>query len=422
MNILFVSHRLPYPPNDGARVRAFHMIQHLAKRGDVTVASLARSAAEYTAGRRLAIYCRRLLIQPISPAAAAIRTVASLGTRTPSSMGYFHSPALQHRINEELATRSYGLIVVHSSSVAPYVKHIQTVPKLLDFVDMDSQKWLAYGQTRPFPLSIGYRLEAAKLQTAEAELSAHFDVCTCITAAELQSLQSYGSARVSGWFPNGVDLDYFNANNNDNDYDCNNICFIGRMDYYPNVQAMSRFCEEVFPIIRRERPDAKLTIVGADPVRAVRKLGKLEGVKVTGTVPDVRPYLQRAAVSIAPMLIARGIQNKILEAMASGVPVVASRLAAAGIDAKPGEHFLVADMPENFAAAVLQMLSAPRRRATLARAARRFVEQNYSWGHAMQQFDKFVETCLDGRRTAASPLGLGKLACFRDERFPGYVP
>lgn len=405
MNILFVSHRLPYPPNDGARVRAFHMIRHLASRGDVTVATLARSPGEYAAGQGLADSCRRLLIQPISRFGAAIRTVASLGTRTPSSMGYFHSPALQHRINEELATRSYGLIVVHSSSVAPYVKHIQTVPKFLDFVDMDSQKWLAYGHTRPFPLSIGYRLEAAKLQMAEAELSAHFDVCTCITAAELQSLQCYGSARVSGWFPNGVDLDYFNANNNDNDYDCDNICFIGRMDYYPNVQAMSRFCEEVFPIIRRKRPGAKLTIVGADPVRAVRNLGKLEGVEVTGTVPDVRPYLQRAAVSIAPLQIARGIQNKMLEAMASGVPVVASRLAAAGIDARPGEHYLVADTPADFAAAVLNVLSAPRRRAALARVARRFVEQNYSWGHAMQQFDGFVEICLGSQRTAMSQLG-----------------
>jgi len=278
---------------------------------------------------------------------------------------------------------------------------------------MDSQKWLAYGQTRPFPLSIGYRLEAAKLQAAEAELSACFDVCTCITAAELGSLKSYGSARISGWFPNGVDLKYFKSDNNpDNDYDSNEICFVGRMDYYPNAQAMSRFCEEVFPLIRRKRSGAKLTIVGADPVRAVRKLGKLEGVEVTGTVPDVRPYLRRAAVSIAPMLIARGVQNKILEAMASGVPVVASRLAAAGIDAKPGEHFLVADAPGDLAAAVLQVLSTPRRRAALARAARRFVEQNYSWVYAMQQFDRFVEICLDSRRTAASPVGLGNLACY----------
>ncbi len=414
MNILFVSHRLPYPPTDGSRVRAFHMIRHLASRGDVTVASLARSPAEYAAGQGLATYCRRLLIQPISRSAAAIHTVASLGTRTPASMGYFHSLGLQHQINQELATRSYGLIVVHSSSVAPYVKNIQTVPKLLDFVDMDSQKWLAYGQTRPFPLSIGYRLEAAKLQMAEAELSAHFDVCTCITPAELDSLRSYGSAPESGWFPNGVDLDYFSSDEMPNNgRDENTICFIGRMDYYPNAQAMVNFCKDVLPMIRRERSGAKLTIVGADPARAVRNLGKLEGVEVTGTVPDVRPYLQRAAISIAPMLIARGTQNKILEAMASGVPVVASKLAAAGIDGKPGEHYLVADAPGDFAAAVLQLLSAPRQRAALARAARRFVEQNYSWFHAMKQFDKFADICLNRRRTMA-PVGLCKLACYQE--------
>lgn len=199
MNILFLSHRLPYPPNDGARVRAFHMIQHLASRGDVTVATLARSPAEYLAGQGLAKYCRRLLIQPISRSAAGLRMVTSLGTLRPSSMGYFHSPGLQRRIDEELTARSYGLIVVHSSSVAPYVKNVKSAPKLLDFVDMDSQKWLSYGNVRPFPLSIGYRLEGVKLKIAESSLSSQFDVCTCITSAELASLMSYGCARASGF-------------------------------------------------------------------------------------------------------------------------------------------------------------------------------------------------------------------------------
>lgn len=406
MNILFLSHRLPYPPNDGSRIRAFRIIRHLAGRGKVTVATLARSASERARGEGLQAFCARLIIESISPAMASLRTVACLAGTAPSSMGYFRSPALQRRIDHELKARAYDLVVVHSSSVAPYVENVNTA-KLLDFVDMDSQKWLAYGKARPFPLSLGYRLEGAKLERAEAALAARYDVCTCITPAELATLQSFGTARTSGWFPNGVDLEYFRPADDDGaSCDTDLMCFVGRMDYYPNVRAMIDFCKGPLPIIRRHRPNVRLRIVGADPGRAIRKLARLPGVEVSGTVPDVRPYVRRAAVSIAPLGIARGMQNKILEAMAMGIPVIASRLAAGGVDARPGQDLLVADGPEPVAEAVLRLMTSPAEWRRLSHSGRRRVEQHYHWEQAMSRFDTFVDLCLASRSTAATPAGV----------------
>lgn len=403
MNILFVSHRIPYPPSDGARIRAFQMIRHLTSRGKVTVATLARSSTEATAGQGLAQYCERLLVEQIPPIQAQMRMIGCLAGRTPSSMGYFRSPSLQQRINTELAARTYGLIVVHSSSMAPYVANVEKIAKLLDFCDMDSQKWLAYARNKPLPLSLGYRLEGTKLRAAEAALAGRFDVCTCITSAELAALRSFGTARASGWFSNGVDLDYFvPAPVGNRSYDADAICFVGRMDYYPNVQAMVRFCGDIFPMIRQRRPEARLVIVGADPVRAVRQLARQPGVEITGTVPDVRPYLRQAAVSIAPLQIARGMQNKILEAMSSGVPVVASTLAARAIDAEPGKHLVAAETPQEFAEAVLRLMACPEERMTMANAARQCAEERYTWAQAMLRFDRLVKFCL-ARDAAGSP-------------------
>src|SRR5438046_2181361 len=177
-------------------------------------------------------------------------------------------------------------------------------------------------------------------------------MCTATTRGECETLRSYGTGAATDWFPNGVDSDYFKPS--EAPYDPDTIAFVGRMDYYPNQECMSSFCDRVLPRLQAQRPSVKLDIVGADPPPSVRRLAKLKGVTVTGSVPDVRPFLQRAALMVAPLNIARGTQNKILEAMAAGVPVVTSGTAAAGVDAVDREHFLVARTPEQHALAVLR--------------------------------------------------------------------
>jgi hypothetical protein len=196
----------------------------------------------------------------------------------------------------------------------------------------------------------------------------------------------------SDWFPNGVDSEYFAPAGKP--YDPDGIVFVGRMDYYPNQECMADFCANVMPLLRARRPATTLTIVGADPSPAVRELGKLPGVTVTGSVPDVRPWLHDAALMVAPLNIARGTQNKILEGMAAGVPVVASGVAAGGVDALVPEHLLAASAPDEYVEAILRVLDHPEERARLARAGRGRMLSHHTWPQSMRRLDAIVERCL----------------------------
>jgi sugar transferase (PEP-CTERM/EpsH1 system associated) len=411
MKVLYACHRFPYPPKRGGKIRPFNMIRHLHEQGhEVTVASLVRSGDEAREGAGLAEHCTRFLMERVSGAAAGLRMVARLPTAVPSSMGYFGSPRLARRVRELARTEAFDLAFAHCSSAAQYVQGLAGVPKILDFGDMDSQKWLIYARTRGFPLSLGYWMEGTKLRRAEAALAREFDLCTCTTRAELDTLTSYGTGVATGWFPNGVDSGYFEPAGTP--YDPDTICFVGRMDYYPNQEAMLRFCRETLPLLRVHRPALKLDIVGADPSAAIRRLGELPGVRVTGSVPDVRPWAQLAALSIAPLSIARGTQNKILESMALGVPVVTSSCAAGGVDAVPGEHLLVADTPAETRDAVLALLENPALRDRFARAGRERVLSHHSWAHSLRTFDRLIEQCLANARRpgARAALATGQRA------------
>lgn len=401
MKVLFLCHRFPYPPKRGGKIRPFNIIKHLGDAGhDVTVGSLVRSGEEWLEGRGLEDHCDRVLSGRISGVAANARMIARLPTTVPSSMGYFYSPELDRAVREELARRHYDLVFVHCSSAAQYARHAEGVPSILDFGDMDSQKWFDYSSYRRFPLSMGYWLEATKLSREEKRLARRFDVSTCTTRAELRTLEEFGAAKRSDWFPNGVDSDFFAPG--DDEYDPDQIVFIGRMDYFPNQQAMLFFCDEVLPRIVSRRPAARLRIVGAEPSREIRRLGDRPGIEVTGTVPDVRDQVRRAAVSVAPLAIARGTQNKILESMAMGIPVVCSREAAGGVDAEPGQHLEVAQSATDYADLVLRILSDADRRNCLAHEGRRRVLRRHSWQSSMQKLDGIIASVAMGRPCEAS--------------------
>ena len=393
MNILYLCHRFPFPPKRGGKIRPFNMIRHFASSGHrVTVCSLARSPAEAAEGAGIAPYCADFDVAIVSEPLQYARMIARLPLTSPSSMGYFFSSRLARRVRERLAERHWELIFVHCSSVAPYVENVTNVPKILDFGDMDSQKWIEYADYKPFPLSWGYRLEGAKMMMAEKRLARRFDLCTATTRAERQTLESFKTGANTDWFPNGVDSEFFCPDGQP--YDPDTISFIGRMDYYPNQECMSRFCDQVWPLLQARRSKLKLLIVGADPSPAMRALGDRPGVTVTGSVQDVRPFVRKSALMVAPLAIARGTQNKILEAMAMGVPVVTSRIAAGGVDAEPGIHFLVADSPSEQAEAIATVLESPDERQRLAVAGRERMLSHHSWTKSMDRLDGIVERCI----------------------------
>lgn len=392
MKILYVCHRFPFPPRFGGTIRPFNMIRHLSADHEVTVASLARSDAEAEEGRGIAAYCARFEIAQVRKPIQFARMVARLPTPTPSSMGFFYSSDLACRVRTLLSRERFDLIFVHCSSVAQYVAHRSDVPKILDFGDMDSRKWLEYAHYKLFPLSMGYWLEGVKMARAERQLAARFDMCTATTRAELETLESYRVDVPTDWFPNGVDSTFFAPG--DKAYDADTISFVGRMNYYPNQECMFDFCANTLPMLRLSRPNVKLLIVGADPSPAVLKLGELPGVTVTGSVPDVRPYVRSSALMVAPLNIARGTQNKILEAMAMGVPVVTSAAAAGGVDARDQEHFIVARTPSEYAAALLRIMSDPAERRRLAESGRARMLTHHAWDRSMRRLDGIIENCL----------------------------
>ena len=356
------------------------------------MASLVRSSDEASAAHGIAPHCAAYEMARVRNPIQALRMIARLPLAQPSSMGFFYSPSLARRINSLIQNQKFDLIFVHCSSVAQYVEDVPGIRKILDFGDMDSQKWLEYAEQKPFPLSMGYRLEGTKMLRAEKLLAHKFDMSTATTRAEWETLSRFDADLPTDWFPNGVNCDFFSPSAEP--YDANTICFLGRMDYYPNQQCMFDFCANVLPQIRARRPNLKLEIVGADPSPAVLKLAELPGVSVTGWVADVRPYLKRAALSVATLNIARGTQNKILEAMAAGVPVVTTTVAAGGVLADGGEHFLVADTSAEQATAILQILENPAERQHLALAGRNRMLSHHQWESSMRRLDGIIERCL----------------------------
>jgi hypothetical protein len=407
VRILFVCHRLPYPPKRGGKIRPFNIIRHFTEAGhEVTVATLARSASEAADGRDLGKYCAEVIVEQIAGWQANLRMLARLPTAEPSSFGYFYSPALEKRIAQAVSRDRFDLIMVHCSSVAPYVAGV-SVPKILDFGDMDSQKWLLYAKHRPWPLSAGYWLEGRKLERTERNLARRFDLCTCTTLAELDTLRSYDAGVATDWFPNGVDAGYFGPLSDE--YDRDRICFVGRMDYFPNQQAVLWFCSEVLPLIQARRPSAQLFVVGAAPPRSIASLHGANGVVVTGTVDDVRPFVRQSALTVAPLFIARGTQNKILESMAMGVPVVASLAASRGVDADPAQDILTADSAAQFAEAVLSVLDEPKVRRRLSEAGRERVLSHHSWSASLARLDGMLakQFCANGAAPVAREAARG---------------
>jgi len=388
MKILFVCHRFPFPPNEGGKIRAFNMITHLQQNHEVTVASLVESKTEQAEVSGIQPYCHQYIAQRMNRPLAWLKAVLCLLTFIPSSMGYFYSWKLGKKIKHLIKQNQYDLIVVHCSSVAHFVLSAKSTPKILDFCDMDSQKWLIYAKHKPFPLSVAYWLEGIKLQRAEKLLARKFDSSSVATAFELETLESFRSGKHSFCFPNGVDTEYFSPS--EREYDVNTICFIGKMNYYPNEKCMLEFSEQVFPQLRKKYPQLKLCIVGSNPTEKILALAEREGIEVTGRVADVRPYVQRSVLSVVPLTIARGTQNKILESMAMGVPVVCSGVAARGIDALPEEHVLVADGVAEYVNQIARIIENPEERTRLSVSGRKRMLSHHSWKIAMQKMDTHI--------------------------------
>jgi sugar transferase (PEP-CTERM/EpsH1 system associated) len=395
MNILFVCHRLPFPPTRGGKIRPFHIIKHLNESHSVTVVSLAESVQELEEGLGLKKYCKNLIAEKLSPQVRWIQAYLSLLGGTPSSVAYFRSSRLMRRVKEVLEREHFDLVFVHCAFVAQYVLDIQGSTRIIDFGDLDSEKWFGYSLHKPFPLSLGFKIEARKLRNYEKMIASQFNHCTVTTRGELDSFQKLNVPTPCNVIPNGVDLNYFH-NNSKSPQVSNNIVFVGRMDYYPNIDGAEYFVNDILPIIRQQRPNVTFQIVGSNPGRRVYRLASTPGVSVTGHVSDVRPYLTEAEVAVAPLRIARGVQNKVLEALAMKIPSVTTPQVARGLEAIEGEHLLVGNGPAMFAKQVLRLLEDSALRTRISEAGRRFLEEHHTWTASMKILDKVKNAYCPG--------------------------
>jgi polysaccharide biosynthesis protein PslH len=393
--LLFLAHRIPYPPEKGEKIRAWHQLAHLARRFSVDLACLVDDRADLAHLPFLRSVCAEVEAPFVaSRAEAAARAITGFRPGQPLSLSWFGHPALRRYVAEGLRARRWDAAFVYSSAMAPYLmgEAARGLPRVLDLVDVDSEKWAAYAVDAKPPMGWVYAREARTLLAFERRAVMEFDRGIFVSAEEMRhfaALAPETAARLDH-VDNGVDLARFDPSvpRPSPFGDAPALVFTGTMDYRPNVDAVTWFAEAVLPRLATRAAPPEFWIVGANPAPAVQALAARPGVRVTGTVPDVRPYIAHAAVSVAPLRIARGIQNKVLEAMAMARPVVATPQAFEGVRARPGEDLLVADGAEAMVAAIASVLEGEH--AGLGARGREAVLREHDWGGTLRRLDALL--------------------------------
>ncbi len=403
MRIFFLAHRVPFPPNKGDKIRAFHELRGLAERGhEVHLFTLADDPRDLAHADALRRWCASVTIQPLSTRVAALRGALALATTGSLSVAYFHDRRLASAVRAACVARLPEAFVAYCSAMAQYVPASYRSQTVADLVDVDSEKWLQYASTSSFPLSWLYRREFRRLRTIERTIAATCHATVLTTPREVALLDADGAHGVVS-LVNGVDLEYFAPHVSDAPPRTGEgpwVVFSGAMDYRANVDAVGWFAAEIWPAIRRSHPTARFVIVGRNPRPEVSALHATNGIVVTGEVEDVRPFLHGAAVCVAPLRIARGIQNKVLEAMACGRPVVVTGEVAQCLSVAPSAGaYLATDTAEGIAAAVSSLLDRPGVAQALGASGRQYVEQHHDWGRMLDAFERLVSAA--GRRAAA---------------------
>jgi sugar transferase (PEP-CTERM/EpsH1 system associated) len=398
-DLLYLVHRIPFPPNKGDKIRSYHLLKHLSTRYRVHLGTFIDDPADWQYVEKVKALCAETCIVPLNPTVSKVKSLAGFVQGTPLSLSYYANRRLQLWVDTILAARRINHALVFSSPMAQYLDGHRLGRKVIDFVDVDSDKWRQYSLSKRWPLSAVYRREARTLLDYERQVAADFDSSTFVSRAEsalFKRLAPESAGKIT-FFNNGVDSDYFSPGTDyENPYPAGvkPLVFTGAMDYWANAEAVDWFAKKVFPVIRARKPGTTFYIVGARPTPQVKALGAIEGVTVTGSVPDVRPYIAHGALSVAPLRIARGVQNKVLEAMSMAKTVIASPEAAEGIQAVVGRELLVARDEREFADVILRQLQAKdkdKEKNTLGKAARERVVQRYSWQSGMKQLDVLLE-------------------------------
>lgn len=396
-NLMLLVHRIPFPPNKGDKIRSYHLLKYLTQHYTVHLGTFVDDENDLQYIETVKQLCGESCFLYLNPMLAKLKSITALLANRPLSLDYYRSAAMRSWVRSVVKEKAIKKIVVFSSAMAQFVEAFPETRRVIDFVDVDSDKWLQYASKKVWPMSWLYRREAQTLLAYEKNLANGCDAALFVSQAEADLFKQLApeSTDKIGFFNNGVDADYFSPEISSlNPYSPKDrvIVFTGAMDYWPNIDAVHWFSEQVFPAVRKQYQDALFYIVGTRPSEKVLQLANLPGVRVTGSVPDVRPYLAHADIVVAPLRIARGIQNKVLEAMAMAKTVVVSPQALEGIDALPGQELLVADNAIHFSTILLDLLM--RKNESIGIAARKKVETRYNWNDNLKNVDASLRSFM----------------------------
>ena len=384
MNILFLSLRCPYPPHRGDRIRAYHFIKQLAQRHSLTVVCFVESDEDIDNLKHLQPFCNRIEYVRFQRNHARLNTLLRCFSKEPFQLHYWYAKEMQRTIDKVLDETDFDLIQVQFFRMAQYVSTLQEIPRVLDLADsmaLNLSRRAALDRSIKRPL---VKLEERRARRYEIEITKSFDWATVVSPFDQDYLLKQDATLNLSVVPMGVDLEYFHPTATEPQP---HLLFTGTMSYFPNSDAVLYFTEEIFPVIRKARPEVTFYIVGNYPSQQIQQLANGQDIVVTGHVPDTRPYFEKAAVFVAPLRSGSGMQAKNLEAMGMGVPVVTTSIGALGLEANVGQDLLVADTPDAFAKHVIGLIEDPAHRQTVGNAGRKLVETKYDWQVLIQELE-----------------------------------
>ncbi len=403
-NLIFISHRFPYPLTKGEKIRGYNLIRHLAKTYRVYLGCLIDEAADWEHVAHLKTICTEVAGFGIEKRRQKLKALMQFRPGRPLMLDYYAHPELRRWVDETAAKIPIDVAYIYSAAMAPYGLHLDCAARILDMQDIDSEKWALYARNTPWPARAIWAREARTLFRYERHAVNNCDMTFFVTEQETQRFAELApeTADRLTWIEMAVDVDRFSpgiAFASPYQGDGPHLVFTGNMDYWPNADAVIWFSDTVLPLLRQRWPGIQFHIVGNNPGPDVRRLTRLTGVQVTGRVPDTRPYIAHADVSVAPLRMARGVQNKVLEAMALGKPVVASPPAFEGVRAVADRDLIVANGAEAIADAVAAVIDGLH--PTLGAAARTLIERNYTWDGTLAKLDACLDRVLRRGATTA---------------------
>ena len=397
--LLLLVHRIPFPPDKGDKIRSYHLLQYLLRHFQVYLGTFIDDPADIAHQAALREQCAECCFVERNSKLRKLASLRGLLTAQPLTLPYYASARMQRWVDRVVQEKGIRKAIAFSSATAQFLMYRRFSPmrRVMDFIDIDSDKWAQYAERARFPMSRLYRREARTLLAYERKVCGTFDASTFVSeqeAAMFRKLAGGHGERITA-ISNGVDLDRFSPQARlDNPFpqapSSRRLVFVGAMDYWPNVDAVQWFAHEVLPLLRKHLL-VEFWIVGANPAKEVKALQSLPGVQVTGRVADVRQYVGHADVSVAPLRVARGIQNKVLESLAMARPTVVTTPALEGIPAIPGEHLLLADEPAGLVQQIIGLLQGNIDAGEMGSRARQLMEAHFSWQATLAKFGRLLQ-------------------------------